>query len=138
MTVDSISTYLNNKGAHNIYNKSTIETLKQLQGNGLINPLYRPIDITSKAPNSTPSQSVASPFAENHVNDANDTIGNSSLNVKSESLKSKLCGDVMIMKSYFIDELWSLRNEATINKKQDCNINIEETTTLKKSKTVGT
>ena len=105
-----------------------------MQGNGLINPLYRPIDITSKAPNSSPSQSVA----ENHVNDASDTIGNSSLNVKSESLKSKLCGDVMIMKSYFIDELSSLRNEATINKKQDCNINIEETTTLKKSKTAGT
>ena len=75
VTEDSISTYLNNKGAHNIDNKSIIEILKQLQGKGLINQLYRPIDtaITSKAPHSTTSQSVISPIAENHVND---TSGN--------------------------------------------------------------
>ena len=35
------------------------------------------------------------------------------------------------MKSYFIDEFRSLKNETTINKEQDCNINTEETTTLK-------
>ena len=35
------------------------------------------------------------------------------------------------MKSYFTDELRSLKNETTINKEQDCNINTEETTTLK-------
>ena len=39
VTEDSISTYLNNKGAHNIDNKSIIETLNQLQGKGLINQL---------------------------------------------------------------------------------------------------
>ena len=51
-------------------------TLNQFQGKSLINHLYRPIDTTikSKAPHSTPSQSVISPIAENHVNDtsAND------------------------------------------------------------------
>ena len=44
VTEDSISTYLNNKGAHNVDNKSIIEILKQFQGKGLINQLYRPID----------------------------------------------------------------------------------------------
>ena len=59
------------------------------------------------------------------------TIGNSSLKAKFESLESKLCGKIIAMKSYFIDELRSLRNETNINKEQDCNINTEETTTLK-------
>ena len=31
VTEDSVSTYLNDKGAHNIDNKSIIEILKQLQ-----------------------------------------------------------------------------------------------------------
>ena len=44
------------------------------------------------------------------------TAGNSSLNVKFESLESKLCGEIIAMKSYFIDELRSLKNETTINK----------------------
>ena len=35
------------------------------------------------------------------------------------------------MKSYFLDKFPSLKNETTINKEQDCNINTEETTTLK-------
>ena len=30
-----------------------------------------------------------------------------------------------------MDELQLLKNKATVNKKQDCNINTEETTTLK-------
>ena len=74
VTEDSISTYLNNKGAHNIDNKSIIDILKQLQGKGLINQLYSPIDaaITSKATHSTTSQSVISPIAENHVHDTSD------------------------------------------------------------------
>ena len=69
LTEDSISTYLNNKGAHNIDNKSIIEFVKQLQDKGLINQLYRPIDtaITSKALHSINSQSVISPIAETHV-----------------------------------------------------------------------
>ena len=74
VTKDSISTYLNNNGAHNIDNKSIIDILKQLQGKGLIRQLYRPIDraITSKAPHSTTSKSVISPIAENHVHDTSD------------------------------------------------------------------
>ena len=72
--VDIISIYLNNKGAHNIDNKSIIQTLNQLQGKGLINQLYRPIDtaITSKAPHSTPLQPVMSAIAENHLNGTSD------------------------------------------------------------------
>ena len=76
VTEDSISTYLNNKGAHNIDNKSIIEILKQLQGKGLINQLYRPIDraITSKASHSTTSQSVISPIAEIMFIDQNHNV----------------------------------------------------------------
>ena len=57
--------------AHNIDNESVIQTLNQLQGKGLISKRYRPIDttITSKTPHPTPSQSLISPSAENHVND---------------------------------------------------------------------
>ena len=163
VTEDSISSYLNNKGAHNIDNKSVIEILKQLHGKGLINQLYKPIytAITSKAPHSTTSQSVISPIAENHVHDTSDndimnkpipsinrslpatpmaeintpprvfTTGNSSLNAKFESLESKLYGEIIAIKSYFTDELRSLKNETTINKEQVCDINTEETTTLK-------
>ena len=57
--------------------------------------------------------------------------GNSSLNTKFESLESKLNGEIIAIKSYFTDELRSLKNEITINKEQDCDINTEETTTLK-------
>ena len=73
VTDDSLSTYLNNKGAHNI-NKSINKILKQLHGKGLINQIYRPTDtaITSEAPHYTPSQSVILPIAENHVNDTSD------------------------------------------------------------------
>ena len=35
------------------------------------------------------------------------------------------------MKSYFIDELPSIKNEITISKVQDCNINTENTITAK-------
>ena len=74
VTEDSVSTFLNNKGAPNIGKKSIIEIPKQLQGKGLINQLYRPIDtaIISKAPHSTLSQSVISPIPENHVNDTSE------------------------------------------------------------------
>ena len=59
------------------------------------------------------------------------TTGNSSLNAKFESLESKLYGEITAIKSYFTDELRSLKNETTINKEQVCDINTEETTTLK-------
>ena len=62
--------------AHNIDNESVIQTLNQLQVKGLISKLYRPIDttITSKTPHPTPSQSLISPSAENHVNDTSMSI----------------------------------------------------------------
>ena len=60
--VYSISTYHNNKGAHNIGNESVIETLNQLQGKGLINRPCKLADtaIASKARHSAPSQSLIS------------------------------------------------------------------------------
>ena len=53
------------------------------------------------------------------------------MNAKFESLESKLYGEIIAIKSYFTDELRSLKNETTINKEQDCDINTEEPTTLK-------
>ena len=62
------------------------------------------------------------------------TTGNSSLNAKFESLESKLYGKIIAIKSYFKDELRSLKNETTINKEQVYDINTEKTTTLKNKK----
>ena len=59
------------------------------------------------------------------------TTGNSSLNAKFESLESKLYGEIIAIKSYFTDELRSLKNETTINQEQVCDIKTEGTTTLK-------
>ena len=88
VTDDSLSTYLNNKGAHNI-NKSINEILKQLHGKGLINQIYRPTDtaIASETPHYTPSQSVISPIAENHVNG---TSGNDIINKPNPSINRSL------------------------------------------------
>ena len=75
VTVDDISPYLNDKRAHNIDNKSIIQTLNQLYGKCLIKQLLRPLGkaITLKAPHSTPSQSVISPIAENHINEISES-----------------------------------------------------------------
>ena len=56
MTTDNILNYLYNIGAHNIDNDWIIETLKEMQNNGLINKFYRPTEAsntTSKTPEST-------------------------------------------------------------------------------------
>ena len=70
VTVVDILPYLNDKRAHDIENKSIIQTLNQLYGKCLIKQLLRPLGkaITLKALHSTPSQSVISPIAENHIN----------------------------------------------------------------------
>ena len=75
VTVDDISPYLNDKRAHNIDNKSIIQILNQLYGKCLIKQLLRPLGkaITLKAPHSTPSQSVISPIAENHINEISES-----------------------------------------------------------------
>ena len=44
MTADNISSYLCNIGAHNIDNDTIIETQKEIQNEGLIYKLYRPIE----------------------------------------------------------------------------------------------
>ena len=59
------------------------------------------------------------------------TIRKFSLDDKFESLESKLYRKIMATKSYFIDVLRSLKNNTIVNKKQDCNIITEESTTLK-------
>ena len=77
VTVDSISSYITNNGAHNIDCNSITETLKQMQDNGLINKLYRPIEksqITPDTHQSTPSRSKTPPASKNHRITINDSI----------------------------------------------------------------
>ena len=57
------------------------------------------------------------------------SIGNSSLKDKLEALETKLCGKIMAMKSYFMDELRSLKQEAPVTKNWD--YNQDNTTGLK-------
>ena len=120
-----------------------------MQDNGLINKLYRPIEksqITPDTHQSTPSRSKTPPASENHritinrslpatpLTQSNTTprilsLENSSLNAKLESLESKLCGKIMAMKSHFMDELRSLKQESPVKIKRDNKI--EEVTTLR-------
>ena len=96
---------------------------------------------TSKTPQSTHSQFKTPPAEENHFITINDSInksippslnrslpatpiveanttprvlsiGNSSSNAKLEALETKLCGKIMAVKSYFMDGLRSLKQEA--------------------------
>ena len=57
------------------------------------------------------------------------SIGNSSLNDKLEALETKLCGKIMAMKSYFMNELRSLKQEAPATNNR--NYNQDDTTVLK-------
>ena len=71
----------------------------------------------------------ATPIVEPNIIPSVLSIGNSSLNARLEALETKLCGQIMAMKSYFMDELRSLKEEAPVTKKRD--YNQYETTALK-------
>ena len=49
------------------------------------------------------------------------SIGNSSLNAKLEALETKLCRNIIAVKSYFLNELRSLKLKAPVIKKLDYN-----------------
>ena len=157
MTADNISNYLCNIGPHNIDNDSIIKTLKEMQSKGLFNKLYRLIETSNtatKTPQSTPSQFKTPSAEENHFITINKSIlpslirslpetpivepnttpsvlsiGISSLNARLEGLETKLCGEIVAIKSYFMDELRSLKQEALVTKKRD--YNQDETSALK-------
>ena len=113
---------------------------------------------TAITPQSTTSQSKTPPAEENHFITINDSISksippslnrslpatlmvepntipsvlsieNCSLNAKLEVLETKLHRKIMAMKSYFMDELRSLKQEAPVTKERD--YNQDETTPLK-------
>ena len=58
------------------------------------------------------------------------SISNSTLNAKLESLESKLYGKIIAMKSYFTNELQSLKNETPGSENKDSDNNFEEKTVL--------
>ena len=73
----------------------------------------------------------ATPFVEPNITPRVLPIGNSSLNSKLGALETKICGKVMAMKSYFMDELQTLKQEAPVTKKRD--YDQDEKTALKNS-----
>ena len=60
------------------------------------------------------------------------SISNSTLTAKLESLESKLYGKIIAMKSYFTNELQSLKNETPGSENKDSDNNFEEKTVLEK------
>ena len=54
------------------------------------------------------------------------SVNSLSLNTKLESLKSKLCEKMIAMKSYFIEDLHSLKNNYLIFQMRDFSYNIQE------------
>ena len=71
----------------------------------------------------------ATPIVEPDTTPRAFSMGNSSLNDKLEALETKLCGKIMAMKSYFMNELRSLKQEAPVIKNR--NYNQDNTTVLK-------
>ena len=71
----------------------------------------------------------ATPIVEPNTIPCDFSVDNSSLNDKLEALETKLCGKIMAMKSYFMDELRSLKQEAPVTKNQY--YNQDDTTALK-------
>ena len=69
------------------------------------------------------------PIVEPNITSRVLSIGNSSLNAKLEALETKLCRKIITVKSYFLNELRSLKLEAPVTKKLD--YNQYETTALK-------
>ena len=58
------------------------------------------------------------------------SISNSAVNAKLESLESKLYGKIIAMKSYFTNELQSLKTETPGSENKDSDNNFEEKTVL--------
>ena len=61
--------------------------------------------IKKSIPSSLNRSLSATPIVEPNTTPRVLSIGNSSLNAKLEALETKLCGKIMAMKSYFMDEL---------------------------------
>ena len=61
------------------------------------------------------------PIVEPNITSRVLSIGNSSLNAKLEALETKLCRKIIAVKSYFQNELRSLKLKAPVTKKLDYN-----------------
>ena len=97
-----------------LVNKSIFEILKQLQGKGLINQLYRPIDSVMSMILPTPSINRSlpvTPIAGINTTPRVLTTEYSSLNGKLKSLESKIYGEIIAIKSFFTDELRLLKTD---------------------------
>ena len=75
VTVDNISTFLDNRGPNNLDNEVIIKTLQEMQAKGLINKSNRLI--SPKTPVSNPSPAQVSPDPVNDTSIINDSINKS-------------------------------------------------------------
>ena len=154
ITVDNISTFLDKRGPNNLDNEVIIKTLQEMQAKGPINKSNRLI--SPKTPASNPSPAQVSPDPVNDTSIINDSISkslnksippsinrsqpptpivnvnttprllsisNSTLNAKLESLEY---GKIIAMKSYFTNELQSVKNEILGSENKDSDNNFEE------------
>ena len=113
--------YLCDIGAHNIDSDSIIKTLNFIIINNSINKSIPPL-----LNRSLPATPIVEPNTILHVL----SIGNSSMNARLETLEKKLCRKIMEMKSYFMDDLQPLKQEAPVTKKWG--YNQDKTAALKK------
>ena len=131
-----------------------------MQAKGLINKSNRLISPKTPVSNPSPAQVSPDPVNDTSINDSIDkslnksippsinrslpptpianvnttprllSISNSTLNAKLESLESKLYGKIIAMKSYFTNELQSLKNEAPGSENKDSDNNFGGKTVL--------
>ena len=128
-----IDTTITSKAPHSTTSQSVISPIAEnhvhdISDNDIVTSVN---DIINKAISSINRSLPATPMAGINNTPRVLTTRNSSLNAKFKFLESKLYGEIITIKSYLTDELRTLKNETTISKEQVCDINTEETTTLK-------
>ena len=78
VTIDSISSFLNSRGATNLDNASIATLLKEMQADGLINKHNRPINTDTTSTTPTPPQVEICAVPENQESQNNDNSINAS------------------------------------------------------------
>ena len=130
-----IDTAITSKAPHSTTSQSVTSPIAENNVNGTShNDIVTSVnDIINKPTPSINRSLPATPMTGINTTPRVLSTENSSLNAKFESLESKLYGEIIAIKSFFTDELRSLKNDKqrATNKEQDCDINTEETTTLK-------
>ena len=90
-TIDSISFFLNSRGAANLDNASIVTLLKEMQAEGLINKCKRPINRDTKLTTPTPPQVEICSVPENEESCNNDSsINDSSVSMINRAIATPI------------------------------------------------